>query len=97
MPQHNTPHASPPIGPAASQLSPTPHPAVLPHRQTFASQCSPRPQHAIPHRTPPAQPPLGTHVLAPASLPASLPGGVLPRESHATTNTRIASQRMARS
>ena len=44
MPQHTAPHASPPIGPNASHVSPVPHAAFWPHLHTPPTHFSPCPQ-----------------------------------------------------
>ena len=63
-PQQIEPQASPPAGPAASQVSPVPHAEPAPHMQTPKSQRSPAPQQIAPQPTPVVHVSFGWHSVA---------------------------------
>jgi hypothetical protein len=71
-PQQIAPQASPPMGPAAAQVSPDAHAGCVPQRHVPLSQCSPAAQQAAPHAGPSGQPPDEAHDPAGASVPASV-------------------------
>lgn len=79
-PQQIEPHASPPIGPAASHESFAPHALEPPHMQVPPTHFSPVPQHAVPQTGPSAHPPEGAQLAGFASTPPSTQA----RRVHAT-------------
>lgn len=72
MPQQIDPHSSPPTGPGAAQVSPTPQAGFAPHMHAPLTHASPTAQQVSPQLGP-AQLPDGPH--AAASTVARASGG----------------------
>jgi hypothetical protein len=95
-PQQIAPHESPPIGPAAWQVSPDPHAAAMPHRHVPLWQCSPVLQQPVPHAGPVAQLPLGAQVRGAASISGQYAGVVQTSSPPHAASKSTSSHRMAR-